>query len=70
MNVKEGDICILDRNVEYTGEYDKYKVLVLWNGVNGQPLVTELNEYRPYWTTYSQLIKVVEHIDLNSKLFG
>lgn len=63
--VKEGDICILDESVEYSILGEKpFGVLVLWNGVNGQPLVTRTNEYRPFWTTYSQLVKVVRHIDL------
>jgi len=63
--VKVGDICILDESVEYSTFSEKpFEVLVLWNGVNGQPLVTRTNEYRPFWTTYSQLVKVVGYIDL------
>ena len=65
MIVKEGDICSLDESVEYSILGEKpFEVLVLWNGVNGQPLVTRTNEYRPFWTTYSQLVEVVSHIDL------
>jgi len=67
--VKEGDICILDESVEYSILSEKpFEVLVLWNGVNGQPLVTRTNEYRPFWTTYSQLVEVAGHIDLAEAL--
>lgn len=63
----EGDICLLDERVEYptTGK-NPYPVLVLWHGVNGQPLVTKPDDYSPFWTTYSQLIERVEHLELST----
>ena len=65
MKVTEGDICILDESVEYFHTSHKtYEVLVLWNGLNNQPLVTRRGEYRPFWTTYSQLTEIKGHIDL------
>lgn len=69
MNVREGDICVLDEKVEYPRfAHPPYKVLVLWNGVNSQPLVTKLDEYKPFWTTYSQLVRVEKHIDCDEVL--
>ena len=66
ISVKEGDICILDESVEYSCNPKKpYNVLVLWHGVNNQPLVTRLGEYKPFWTTYSQLTTVLGNIVLN-----
>lgn len=70
MKVIEGDICILDESVEYSYvSHEPYEILVLWNGVNKQPLVTKTSEYKPFWTTYSQLTKVKGHIDL-AKVLG
>lgn len=67
--IREGDICTLDKSVDYLNtEIPPFQVLVLWNGVNGQPLVTKLTEYRPFWTTYSQLTEVERHIELDSWL--
>jgi hypothetical protein len=67
MKVKEGDICTLDESVEYSYcPIPPFQVLVLWNGVNGQPLVTKLTGYKPFWTTYSQLVEITGHIDLEN----
>lgn len=65
--ISEGDICLLDEKVEFptTGK-DPYPVLVLWHGVNGQPLVTRPDSYSPFWTTYSQLVERIEHLDLSA----
>jgi len=69
MKVTEGDICVLDESVEYFyTPNEPYEVLVLWNGVNNQPLVTRTGKYRPFWTTYSQLTKIKGHIDLAKAL--
>lgn len=66
--IKEGDICTLDESVAYSYYPHKpYEVVVLWHGVNSQPLVTKLDAYNPFWTTYSQLIEVNRHIDLSIK---
>ena len=66
--IKEGDICTLDESVEYLyNPHKPYEVVVLWHGVNSQPLVTKLDAYKPFWTTYSQLIEVKRHIDLSIK---
>lgn len=67
MKVNEGDICTLDESKEYDYKpKTPYKVLVLWNGCNSQPLVTNLKEYKPFWTTYSQLVEITGHIDLEN----
>ena len=67
--IREGDICTLDESVEFLHiARPPFQVLVLWNGINGQPLVTKLTEYSPFWTTYSQLTKVERHIELDSWL--
>ena len=68
MNVREGDICVLDEKYSFHFAHPPYKVLVLWNGVNSQPLVTKLDEYKPFWTTYSQLVRVEKHIDCDEVL--
>ena len=66
MKVKEGDICVLDESKEYSFiNKPPYKVLVLWN-FNSQPLVTKLSEYNPFWTSYSLLVEITGHIDLES----
>ena len=67
--IKEGDICTLDESVAYSyNPHKPYEVVVLWHGVNSQPLVTKLDAYKPFWTTYSQLIEVNRHIDLSIKV--
>lgn len=68
-DVKEGDVCMLDESVEYSiNPKEPFYVIVLWNGMNGQPLVTKCDKYNPFWSTYSQLTKKVSHIDMDSVL--
>lgn len=51
MKVTEGDICVLDERAEYSYIAQKpYKVLVLWNGVNNQPLVFFVPNLQSGWT--------------------
>lgn len=61
--LKYGDVCILDESVEYNlFAKEPYEVVYLWDGTNSQPLVTKIYEYKPFWTTYSQLTKVTGHM--------
>lgn len=67
-NIREGDIVLIDESLAYQYHTRKYEALVLWNGVNDQPLVTRLDKYCPYWTTYDQIAEIKGHIDLGKKL--
>ena len=65
-NVKAGDIVLVHEFnwncTRHIGE--PYKALVLWE-FNNQPLITKLGSYKPYWSGYQHIVKVVDHIDLN-----
>lgn len=64
MNAKAGDIVQIDMGLEYPGNNRKYKAVVLWCGMNGQPLLTEVGEYKPHWGTYGEIAKIIDHVDL------
>lgn len=69
--ISEGDICMLDESIEYVTSPNKpYPVLVLWNGVNDQPLVTKLGSYMPFWTSYSQLSEKIGHIAIGTEVLS
>lgn len=69
--ISEGDICMLDESIDYVTSPNKpYPVLVLWNGVNNQPLVTKLGGYKPFWTTYSQLSEKIGHIAIGTEVLS
>ncbi len=69
--ISEGDICMLDESIDYVTSPNKpYPVLVLWNGVNNQPLVTKLGGYKPFWTTYSQLSERIGHIAIGTEVLS
>lgn len=66
---KEGDIVVIDESRKYKNSGIKpYKALVIWNGFNGQPLVTPLDHWNPGWNSYSSIIEVVDHVDLSTLL--
>lgn len=52
--VTEGDMVkVYKTNWDYSKRIgEPYNAIVLWCGNNNQPLVTNADEYRPYWTTY------------------
>lgn len=63
---QEGDIVIIDESLTYKYFAVKpYKALVIWNGFNGQPLVTPLDRWNPVWNSYSSIAEVVGHVDLD-----
>lgn len=69
--ISEGDICMLDESIEYVTSPNKpYPVLVLWNGVNDQPLVTKLGGYEPFWASYSELSDKIGHIAIGMELLS
>lgn len=48
---------------------EPFEAIVLWGGIHGQPLVTKMGEYRPFWSTYASVVKINGHINLD-RLFG
>lgn len=71
MKVVEGDIVLVDPSLTY--DYHPFSLesrvaIVLWNGYNGQPLLTSLGKWEPYWDLYSSISKVIGHIDLDVTL--
>lgn len=69
-NVKPGDIVLIDTSklsdnfVKITNP-EKYKALVIWNGFNDQPLITKLDEWRPVWSSYPEIVEVLGHINMD-----
>lgn len=45
---------------------EPYKAIVIWKGMNNQPLITSINEYRPRWITYEDIVEVIGHVDLEN----
>ena len=70
MTVKEGDIVLVDESLHYKYFTKKYKAIVLWRGINQQPLLTNLGEWRPYWGTYETISEVLGHVDLEKAVKG
>ena len=70
LNVNPGDIVLIDtsklgdRFVKIT-KPEKYQALVIWNGFNVQPLITKLDEWRPFWSTYQEIVEVLGHINMD-----
>lgn len=68
--LKDGDIvtiheCIFDRTHRIG---DPYQAIVLMHRMNEQPLITPINEYKPRFMTYEDIIKINGHIDLDNIL--
>ena len=68
--IREGDIVEIDYITEFTQEhYNEGKALVLWKGINHQPLIMRLKgEYSPSWSTYYNIGRVIGHISLGKIL--
>lgn len=68
--VTEGDLVIMqDINWDNTKRIgDPYKAIVLWRGLNNQPLITKFGEYNPCWSTYESIVEVVGHLDLQQAI--
>lgn len=72
--IMNGDIVNIDYITEYTKEHiGKGLALVLWCGINGQPLVlyfSDLKEniYRPCWECYEHIESVLDHVCLNEMI--
>lgn len=66
--VTEGDCVVIhETNWNYTKRIvNPYKAIVLWQGINRQPLITKYGEYKPYWSTYTNIVDIVGHVDLKN----
>lgn len=66
--VTEGDMVrIYKSSWDYSKRIGKpYNAIVLWCGNNNQPLVTNIDEYRPHWSTYEDIVEIVGHVDLEN----
>ena len=62
--VKEGDVVHINMALQYPGHANEYDAIVLWHGFGNQPLITRTNEYKPHWSTYTEIERVIGHIDL------
>lgn len=70
-DIRDGDIVEIDYITEFTKEHiNEGKALVLWKGLNNQPLIMRLDrkEYSPIWTCYEYISKVVGHIPIGEIL--
>lgn len=63
--IREGDIVEIDYIAEFTKEHiNEGTALVIWKGLNHQPLVRKLNTRETIWTCYEHIARVVGHIDI------
>lgn len=69
--VSEGDVVTIHHaSWDYSKRIgEPFEAIVLWGGIHGQPLVTKMGEYRPFWSTYASIVKIDGHINLD-RLFG
>ena len=66
--LKEGD-CVLVHGLSWDGKeriYEPYQAIILWKGLNNQPLITKIDEYKPHWSTYEDIVEVIGHVDLEN----
>lgn len=65
--VTEGDIVTIHQSnwncTKRIGE--PYKAIVLWLGINNQPLITKIGEYEPRWSSYGDIIEINNHVNLH-----
>lgn len=68
--VSEGDVVTIhDVSWDYSKRIgEPFEAIVLWCD-HGQPLVTKMGEYRPFWSVYASIVKIDGHINLD-RLFG
>lgn len=64
----EGDIVHVNTGLVFKHFTKEYDAVLLWNGYNNQPLLTELDKYRPHWASYNEIESVIGHIDLEKAL--
>lgn len=68
--VREGDIVRIEYDTEFAKEHiDEGEALILWKGINRQPLVVKLanlknGKYNPVWTCYEYIAEVVGHMSI------
>lgn len=63
--IRDGDIVEIDYITEFTKEHiNEGKALVIWKGVNHQPLVRKLNTKITTWDCYEHIARVVGHVDI------
>lgn len=63
--LNEGDIVEIDYIEEFTKEHiNEGLALVVWKGLNHQPLLRKLNTRTTGWDLYEHIAKVVGHTDL------
>ena len=54
-DIREGDIVEIDYITDFTKEHiNEGKALIIWKGLNGQPLVRKLNTRTTTWDLYEQ----------------
>lgn len=67
--VREGDIVRIEYDAKTKEHIDEGKALILWKGINRQPLVVKLDhlknrKYNPVWTCYEYIAEVVGHMSI------
>ncbi len=68
--VREGDIVRIEYDTKFAKEHiDEGEALILWKGINRQPLVVKLanlknGKYNPGWTCYEYIAEVVGHMSI------
>ena len=69
--VSEGDVVTIhDASWDCSKRIgEPFEAIVLWCGIHGQPLVTKIGEYKPFWSSYPSIVKIDGHINLD-RLFG
>lgn len=67
-SVTEGDMVRIHKsNWDFSKRIgEPYKAIVLWCGINNQPLITNIDEYNPRWVTYKDIVEIVGHVDLEN----
>lgn len=67
--VSEGDVVTIhNTNWDYSKRIgEPFEAIVLW--CDGQPLITKMGGYKPFWSSYSSIVKIDGHINLD-RLFG
>ena len=68
MRAKTGDVVLIDESLVYKTMNRRYKAIVLWEGFNNQPLLTEVGRYCPHWGTYKSIAEIIGHIDLQQEV--
>lgn len=73
-DIRNGDIVRISYREYYTNrQVEPYDAVVLWKGINCQPLLARLDElekgeYRPVWSVYEHIAEVRGHINFAEML--